>query len=334
MDIAQYIRELILSNECVILRGVGGFETSYKHASFKKNKNSLVPPNKHILFRPEMVKDNGVLENYIHQVTGIDLGQVAEKIDIFVADFFNTLRNNGKVVLEGVGEFTLTSDNKLIFHALEDVNYLADSFGLEPLEITVSPSDKKEVEKAELTPVSLEKRKLTGWYVTIGVLMLVIFITLIVLLSDASNTGILNYFSRSSDKDESSIIVFGPAPETKKDSVTLAIENTINEMTSPQKALAFDNRPVQKTEPVKQIHQTTGNDLPYLLIAGSFKNSRNAEIMKQHLLRKGFAPEVLYTGGDYYRVVIGKFSDRQSAIDELRRIRKQIDQSVWLWERN
>jgi len=57
--------------------------------------------------------------------------------------------------------------------------------------------------------------------------------------------------------------------------------------------------------------------MPFLLIAGSFKNSRNAEIMKENLVRKGFAPEVLYTGGDYYRVVIGKFTGRQAAIDEL-----------------
>jgi nucleoid DNA-binding protein len=332
LDISIYIRDLILLNECVILRGVGGFETSYKNASFKKNKKSILPPSKHIHFRPDMIVDNGVLEDYIRKTAGITKEEAARLIDGFVKDFYKQLKTKGSVILKGIGEFSFDIYNKLQFQELGDVNYLADSFGLDTLEILPATTILEEHAEKKLTPVIPQKRKLTGWYVAIGILILVISVTLVILIAQSADIHIFNLADNKQDQEKQDIVVFGPQLPAKTDSLTLAIDETISKKTTPKNALAIQNEnPVSK--PVMNV-VTTNTNAGFLLIAGSFKNSRNAEVMKNELLSEGFKPEVLYTGGNYYRVVIGKFNDRQEAVDELRRIRKQINQSVWLWERN
>lgn len=334
LDITSYIRELILLNECVILRGVGGFETTYQHAAFRKNKRTIAPPNKRVHFRPEMVKDNGVLERYLQKSLGINNEEASELIDVFVQAFFEELRESGKALLAGIGEFSLNEYGKLQFQELDNVNYLADSFGLDALDIDEKLKHAEEAKATPLTPVVTQRRKLTGWYITIGVLLLIISVTLIILISESSGVKIFTINAENKKAANQDIVVFGPQAPVEKDSLTKAIEETITKKTSPKTALSIDVTPTQRSIPEQRPTEPDLQKEAYYLIAGSFKNMRNAEIMKEQLLRKGFAPEVQYTGGNYYRVVIGKFSDKQAAIDELRRIRKQIDQSVWLWERN
>ena len=83
----------------------------------------------------------------------------------------------------------------------------------------------------------------------------------------------------------------------------------------------------------EQVKDGSVSEANYLLIAGSFKNNRNAELLRDQLIRKGFKAEVRETGINF-RVIIGQFADRQQAIQELRRMRSQLDQSVWLLEEN
>jgi cell division septation protein DedD len=334
LDITPFIRDLILLNECVILRGVGGFETSYKNAAFRKNKKAIAPPGKHVHFRPELLKDNGVLEKYIQKSTGISSENASEQIDIFVNTFFEQLRESGKVLLNGIGEFALDENSKLKFQEFEDVNYLADSFGLDTLDIIYKSLPKEESKETKPPPVVLQRRKLTGWYVAIGVLLLVVTVTFIILIAESAGVSIFNFTGKNKQSDQSETVVFGPQISVEKDSLTKAIEETINQKTSPKTALAISTEQTPAFIPVQKSTKTELSNNHYFLIAGSFKNARNAEILKEQLLRKGFVPEVYHREGDYYRVVIGRFNNRQEAIDELRRIRKQIDQSIWLWERN
>jgi len=334
LDITTFIRELILLNECVILRGLGGFETTYKHAAFRKNKKAITPPSKHVNFRPELLKDNGVLENYIQNSTGCSVENASNEIENFVVKFFEQLHKSGSVLLEGIGEFVKDDNNKLKFKEIEDVNYLADSFGLDILDINNKPQAFENTEEYKPSLVVSGRRKLTGWYVVIGVLLIVIAVTFIILISESTKLSLFNFNAENRKKSQQHIIVFGPQNPTGKDSLTSAIEETINNNTLPKSALAIAPKSTEEAAPLEKPAKSVSEEVSFYLIAGTFKNARNADLMMEQLLRKGFAPRIYHKEGDYYRVVIGSFSDRQAAIDELRRIRKQIDQSVWLWERN
>ena len=320
MDITYFIRELILLNECVILRGIGGFETSYKNAVLDKKKKLISPPGKIIHFKPDLVKDNGILEAHIVKSLGISGQEASDIIDTFVQEFHDTIRDDGKVFLEGIGEFTLSRDNSISFQEIGDENYLADSFGLDVLDIEMVSSEKEDPVKPELHAIVPEKRKLSGWYIAIGILLVLIAGTSLLLVSSYSGNSI---FKKSRGKDtilEPGVIVFGQQKEISEDSSKQAIGQSIDERTLPKKALSIE------TTPVDEFPFTS-----YYIIAGSFKIRKNAERLHDILLRKGFNPMVI-DKGSYVRVVLGTFDNKEMAIAELRRIRNQLDQSVWLME--
>ena len=320
LDITAYIRELILMNECVILRGIGGFETSYKKAVLRKDKKIIVPPSKQIHFQPEWIMDNAVLENHLAKSLGVSKAKASEYIDNYVQEFHNTLHEKGSVTLEGIGEFTLGKDKRILFRELEDANYLADSFGLDILDIETDTEKKPEVPVAELKPLEPAPRRLTGWYIAIGVLLLLISVTFIILISGAKEVSL--FHPNSDTKTDDEIVVFGPSTDSKTDFVSRAVEQAIDQSTRAQNALAIDNEQASVSK----------NNITYYLVAGSFKTTRNAEIMQEQLIRKGFSAGILPTGNSQYRVIVGKYYEHHRAIEELRRIRTQLDQSVWLLE--
>ncbi len=329
MDITPFIKELIVLNECVILRGVGGFETSYIHASFDKEKKLIIPPGKKINFHPDWIKDNEVLENYIAESLGISKSKASEFIDTFVQNFYEEIKNKNKVFLHGIGEFSFDQHSNLLFTEIENENYLAESFGLDTLDIDSEPIKEMLKKKKEPAPVVTQKRKLTGWFVTIGVLLLLISVTTFILISTSRGINGLNRTKKSLSDKKKEIIVFGKNNQALEDSVMRSIEQSITERTMPKKALSVSQN--QEIQSSSNVHPPAGR---YYLVAGSFKNRKNADILKNQLTRKGFNPEIMVTGGNFYRVIIGAYIDRKEAITELRRIRVQIDHSVWLLENN
>ncbi|MBN1599712.1 MAG: SPOR domain-containing protein [Bacteroidales bacterium] len=321
MDISHFIYELIIRNECVILRGVGGFDTTYKHASFDAKKKQIIPPSKVISFKPDWINDNGVLENHIVESLNISTEKASELIDDFVIKLFDDLKDNGISKIEGVGVFKMSSDSILEFCEIEDENYLADSFGLESLPIDAETGEDIKIVSRIPLEYSSHGRKLTGWYVAIGVLLLFVSVTILILFSVEGGIPIFGD-SKNKSKKSDEIIVFGKQ-DIEKDTLIQAIEKTLDSKTSTKNALAPD-------ESKKDFSVISSN--VYYLVAGSFKSLKNAQILKEQLLRKGFTPEIMLSGNNQYRVVIGSFRERKPAIAELQRIRVQLDQSVWLLE--
>jgi nucleoid DNA-binding protein len=323
LDIAYFIKELILLNECVILRGIGGFETTYKNAVLDKSKKHISPPGKKIYFRPDLVQDNGVLENHIARSLGIERSEASEAIDSFVQDFHDTIRQDSKVFMIGIGEFTLGKDKTVMFQEIRDENYLADSFGLDVLDIEVESSIKDNIKKPAYQPLKTEKRKFTGWYIAIGILLVLIIATSLIMISSSPGVSIFKRQVERLEVDESDVVVFAPEDKIEEDSTIRAIGHSIDESTEPKTALSIEST---TTEKMKLTDQT------YYLIAGSFKYSKNAERLKDNLSQKGFNPIVMEMGS-YTRVIIGTYNDKQLALAELRRIRNQFDQSVWILEK-
>ena len=325
LDITPFIRDLILLNECVILRDFGGFDTQYKHASFHKNKNIIVPPSKHVTFRPYWIKDNGVLEKYLVSSLKIKPEEASEHIASYVRDLNGKLESKGFVFLEGVGRFQRSEGKNIIFTSIEEENYLADSFGLETLSVDTGQIQNTEEEPPELKPLMPVQRKLTGWYVTIGLLALFVLITTFILLSGKNGVSMFGILRNADKKSkESEVVIFGQQSKVLEDSVIKSIEQTLDKKTSVKNALSLNEQEKSLTpEP----------SVSYLLIAGSFKSTKNAEALRNKLIKKGFTPEVMSTSNNFTIVVVGSFKNKNQATEELNHIRSQLGSSVWLMEK-
>ncbi len=322
MDLSPYIKELISFNECVIVRNIGGFETLYREAVLDEQQNIIRPPGKVVEFHPDWIKDNGILEDHLVSVLKISREKAAVMIDEFVMDVKSRLSRDGSVTLEQLGKFTLHGDQEISFVPFEDENYFADSFGLDTLSFDIPPGHgSKPVQRRKLKrstePVRLRS---TFLYFLLGLLVFLISVTGLVILISNARTGILDIADEFFQTRDSETVTFGGDGSASNDTIRKSIEQRLDQKTSVRQALSI-NPPVQ--------NQTIADKKTYYIVGGSFNTFESANILKHKLQRQGFEPIVLVMG-EHVRVILSTHTDEQDALNELRRIRNDYDQSVWL----
>ena len=129
MEINQYIKELLLLNDCVIIPEFGGFVANYKPATIENNQ--FFPPAKEIAFNNKLNSNDGLLINYISETEGIDYFSARLKLDSFVEATNLNLERNRNVYFEGVGYLHYDSRENLLFEPQLRQNLLVDSYGLQ-----------------------------------------------------------------------------------------------------------------------------------------------------------------------------------------------------------
>lgn len=332
MDLAPFIRELILVNESVILRGFGGFETSYKDASYNQNNRKFVPPGKKITFHPDWIIDNGALEHHISETLHLTKTEASQAIDEYVKELFFQLNETGSVELQGIGKF-IGSEGKIdSFQLLEDENFLADAFGLDVLEIEIpKPNITQPVIEKTYTPLPKQPRKIR-WFVISSILVILAIFTIVLTTSDQLRTKAFQLIGTSKHvNDTSEILIFGAKNNSVEDSITKSISQKIDQSTDARNALHPEE--VKVSEPVKEEKIEIVKLSYFYLVAGSFKSKKNAEILSEQLEKKGFFPEIVSTPNNFFHVTIGKYDNKSSAASEKMKFSGQLEQSLWILEK-
>lgn len=312
LDLAPYIRELVLLNECVILPGFGGFETSYSAARYDNFKRQMLPPTKKVHFRQDYIKGGGVLESHLCERLHINEEQAKVLIDEYIKDIQSRLEQSNEAMVAGMGLFTKGLGGMLNFTPFEEENYLADSFGLDAL-----PFEQAEDEQGESITQELEirPRSNTLQFVLVGFGLISILLILTVFISSRFDLYLFNIGDSDVSND---LIIIG---NNTNDTLYKQIDSTITESTDLKMALQYSENTSETQSPPEESK--------YYLIAGSFKTLKNAENTRKILVNEGYMPSIIENQG-FYRVTIGSYTNKQEALKELQRLRRQLDRSIWL----
>ena len=124
MNISTHIQDLLYRYECVVLPGFGAFLSQKQSAYIDENSKEFFPPNKVISFNRQLIKNDGLLANYIADVESVKYNSANNMIQEFVYDLENSLQNEAKAELANIGKFYL--DRKTNFN----LNLLARSIFL------------------------------------------------------------------------------------------------------------------------------------------------------------------------------------------------------------
>jgi nucleoid DNA-binding protein len=314
LDLAPYIHELILLNECVILPGFGGFETEYQAAHYDNTHKRMLPPTKKVLFRPDFLTGSGVFELHLQKHLKIDEKEAIQYIDTYVDNLKNQLEVNREALIEGVGLFTKGLGNNISFTAFEEENYLVDSFGLEALPFESKIAEEKTEPKKEL---KIRPRSNTLLFLVVGIIIISILLAITITISARFDVYL---FDMGKSKVENELIIIGGS--NSSDSTYQQINKTLDQSTDLKSALFY-------TESNSVNEESTEKQNQYYLVAGSFKAHINAELTFKQLVGEGYSPEIIEYQS-YHRVTIGNFNIKQEALRELQRLRRQLDRSVWL----
>lgn len=329
LDLYHILEELVKTNDCVIVPGFGGFETHYQSASIDPGKGILIPPTKQVIFRSDYIKGQGVIQQELIRKVGYTQAQADEAVDHFVIELKAHLEEKGKLALPGVGILTGRKPGNCTFVPEKNENFLADSFGLDMVKLPQGSSAVLVQSKAipeppfEKQPI-VQKRASTKVYIFFGSVVILTLLSITFIMSEFYGVTVFP-FTLLPKPDVNRVIILGQQPpstdDPHPDENVAFIEQQIISSTQAKEALLYSD--------TKNTSASALTDHTYHLVAGSFRTIENASAKKNELGDKGFGALIIQNGG-YYRVVVASFDNRNKAIEELRRLRSQIDQSLWL----
>ena len=300
MEISQYIKELLLLNDCVIIPEFGGFVANYKPATIENNQ--FLPPTKEIAFNNKLISNDGLLINYISEAQGVDYFNAKQKLDSFVEETMLNLERNRNVYFDGVGYLHYDSRENLQFEPQLKQNLLVESYGLqnfsyEKLYQRQMPKPAIKVEYREPVPVIFQQRKLKK---------LVIAIPLLIALALIPMKHNNEYLSKSD----------------------MGMWETMMQITPTAPLQTPEQNSTENTAPVLA---TETEELNYFIIGGSFKSEENANKYIQQLKEQGYNGQNLGIFKGLNRIAMKGFATMEEAQKELNSmLSKNPASGVWI----
>ena len=307
MKIEQYISQLLFRYQCVTVPGFGAFLTEFQSAQLDENSHSFYPPKKMVSFNPFIKNNDGLLANHLAQAEKISYEIAVNSIQNEVSHWKTKILEFGNISLKNIGDFSLNSENNIVFVPIDQINYLTASFGLSSF---VSPAVKREVYKVEVeqleekAPVIFTPEKRRNYSV--------LKYAAVFLLS-AGITGTVGYKYYENKIAQETLIV-----ETN-------VQKKVNQKI--QEATFYISNPlptVTLTVPAEK--------LPYSVVAGAFRIESNAEEQYQRLLELGFkkAKRLAPNKHGLFPVVYGSYSTYSEAHEAMKNIQKLDNKDAWL----
>ena len=304
MNISSHIQDLLYRYECVVLPGFGAFLSQKQSAYIDENSQEFFPPNKVISFNRQLIKNDGLLANYIAEVEAVKYHTANNMIQEFVYDLENSLQNDAKAELANIGKFYLDAEDKLQFEPVSEINFLTQSFGLASYQATPVQREvyKKQVEELEeKTPLLFtpERRKSSFLkYAAIGIIALGI-----------SGFAGLNIYSSQVSKHNIA------EQQEAENQLQQQIQQATFVIDNPLPAVTFE------------VEKQSGN---YHIVAGAFRVEENAHKKVDELRADGF--KARYIGANKYglhQVVYSSHQSRRDAINKLYEV-KRTNEAAWL----
>ncbi len=300
MEISQYIKELLLLNDCVIVPEFGGFVANYKPATIENNQ--FFPPTKEIAFNNKLISNDGLLISYISETEGIDYFSAKQKLDSFVEETILNLEKLRNVYFEGVGYLHYDSRENLLFEPQLKQNLLVESYGLqnfsyEKLYQRQIPKPAFKVEYHEPVPVIFKKRQLKK---------LVIAIPLLIAMALIPMKHTNEYLSKSD----------------------MGMWETLTQSTPAVPVQVQESSSTENTTP---FVTTETEQFRYFIIGGSFKSEENANKYIQQLKQLGYSGQNLGVFKGLNRVAMKGFATMEEAQKELNSmLSKNPTCGVWI----
>ncbi|MFV8225298.1 SPOR domain-containing protein [Christiangramia aquimixticola] len=304
MNISSHIQDLLYRYECVVLPGFGAFLSQKQSAYIDEESNEFFPPKKVISFNRQLIKNDGLLANYIAEVENVRYTTANNIIQEFVYDLENSLQNQSKAELAHIGKFFLDEEDRLQFEPFSEVNFLTQSFGLGTYKAEAVNREvyKKQVEaleeKAPIAFTPERRRNSVLKYAAIG----------LVALGISSFAGLNIYSSQVSKHNIAEQQEAETQLQQQIQQATFVIDN-------PLPAVTFE------------IEKQSGN---FHVVAGAFRVEENAQKKVDELREAGHKARLIGENAyGLHQVVYSSHQTRREAINKLYAVKK-TNEAAWL----
>jgi len=329
MQFENLIKDLLYSNDCVVLPGLGGFIAKYKGATLNTNLHTIYPPQKTIGFNPQIKENDGLLVSALCALNNCTYAEGKIELDAWVKEQSNTLLRGEKISWKGIGILFQDRLGKIQFIPDSKGNFSLESFGLE--KIILVPVEREIQEPATAEVSILEKRAAQGskWiWKAAAVLALPILGVGIFALSHKIETTDWQYASFKLFGTKSRVAEYTPAVTRTIPTYTVMEDTDI--VPAPAINETTEAAPIRVEEPevVETVNPT--HIAKYEIIVGAFAVSQNANRMVAELNKKGFKASLSSKKGNLQLVSAASDSNYEAVIQMLDKVKSEVNPSAWL----
>jgi cell division septation protein DedD len=329
MQFENLIKDLLYSNDCVVLPGLGGFIAKYKGASLNTSLHTVYPPQKTIGFNPQIKENDGLLVSALCALNNCTYAEGQIELEAWVKEQSNTLLRSEKISWKGIGILFQDRIGKIQFIPDSKRNFSLESFGLE--KIILVPVERKIEEPVTADVSVLEKRAAQGskWiWKAAAVLALPILGVGIFALSHKIETTDWQYASFKLFGTKSRVAEYTPALTRTIPTYIVTADTYV--VPAPAIKETAETAPirVEETEVVETINPT--HIAKYEIIVGAFSVSQNANRMVAELNKKGFKASLSSKKGNLQLVSAASDSNYEAVIQMLDKVKSEVNPSAWL----
>ena len=291
----------------------GGFVCSSISANLNKKTGILTPPNKSILFNPQLKDNDGLLINHIAQSEGISQEDAKINLLKFVEQSLKNLNKFKSCRFEEIGLFTLNSDKNIIFTQDLKTNYNLNAFGFQDIINNKITRDNSEIIEESLKLIKKKNNFTTKRLLKAAAI--IIPLIGISFLSITQEDRINNIYTQIANVNPISF---------KKDNVIVLKDQgnkeiKIKEEIQPE---IINNEISQVFEEVIIPNQK------FYIIAGAFSVEKNANKLKNRLNSWNYNSTII-KNEKMMRVSYNSFDSKEQALISLSKIRKENPQA-WI----
>ncbi len=128
--VIEHIEYLLLSNDCVVVPGLGAFIAQQSAPVFSHEGHCIVAPSRMAGFNAAVTHDDGLLATSISRQSGITYTQALQEIQQAVQQLHSDIAQNGQAACGALGFFKRNNDGDLEFVGLHNDVCNLQNFGL------------------------------------------------------------------------------------------------------------------------------------------------------------------------------------------------------------
>ena len=364
IELERHIEILLLSNDCVIVPGLGGFMTHHVEARYDEQDNMFLPPLRTLGFNPQLnINDSLLAQSYI-EAYDISYPEALQRIEDEVNELRHHLQNEGSYELNDIGLLALNDEGNYVFTPCEagiltPALYGLSSFEIKPLQYQVAhpepvvlpkPEPKEEPEEQsveqpvaqiiDIEPETADEeedaddgvvRIKLSWIrnaVAVAAILLAVFIL-------ALPSGKTDMMTRTISNLNNGLL-FGM---TSKDTNTSKIEiqkkvETVNTLPAKTDSVAkalTDSVIVASADSAAKVDITPQKQ--YCIVLASYVSMRNANDFIERLQKQGFEQAEVFERHNIRRVIYGHYASENDAYNDLRRFHRQSETAeAWVMQ--
>ena len=130
IELKRHIEILLLSNDCVIVPGLGGFMAHHVDARYDGRDGMFLPPLRTIGFNQQLTMNDSLLAISYVEAYDISYPDALNRISDEVNELRQSLENNGEYELDDLGTLFLNEDGNISFEPCEAGILTPDFYGL------------------------------------------------------------------------------------------------------------------------------------------------------------------------------------------------------------